>query len=73
VNLNYIDENGSSVSNEIDGRMIRMSLDNIKRIDNVIIVAFGSRKLKGIKAVLRGKIADVLITDFDTAKLVVES
>jgi len=67
VNLIFIDENGNHVPNKIDKRIVRVPLDKLKKIDHVIGVAFGKRKLKVLLGALRGQIINVLFTDEETA------
>jgi deoxyribonucleoside regulator len=67
VNLIFIDENGNHVPNKIDERIVRVPLEGLKKINHVIGVAFGKRKLKVLLGALRGQIINVLFTDEETA------
>jgi DNA-binding transcriptional regulator LsrR (DeoR family) len=71
INVNYLDENGRFVSNDINSRLIRLSIEQMKKIDTVILCTFGTRKANATRAVLKGQIADILITDVDSANLLV--
>jgi deoxyribonucleoside regulator len=51
--------------------MIKFDLDMIKKIKIVIGIAFGPRKAQAIKAAIRGKIINVLITDKNTAEKII--
>jgi DNA-binding transcriptional regulator LsrR (DeoR family) len=73
VNLNYINSLGESVANKIDQRLLRMSLSSLKKIKNLILVAFGRRKVRVIMGALRGGFVDVLITDEMTAREIMRS
>ena len=44
------------------------SLEKLKSLNNVIGVAAGKIKVEAIRAVLRGRILDTLITDTETAE-----
>ena len=44
----------------------------MKRIKNVIGVAFGKNKLEVILAALRGQVINILFTDKDTAKDIIK-
>jgi deoxyribonucleoside regulator len=68
VNLIFIDRNGNTVQNKIEGRILRASPDRIKKIKNVIGVAFGDNKTEVIRAAISGKIISTLITDEETAR-----
>jgi DNA-binding transcriptional regulator LsrR (DeoR family) len=72
VNLIFIDSQGRHVPNMLDERIVRVPLDRLKSIKNVIGVAFGKNKLDVILAALRGHIINILFTDKDTAKDIVE-
>jgi len=71
VNLIFINENGEHVPNKIDDRIVRVSINRIKKIKNVIGVGFGDRKLKVILGALKGRIINILVTDENTAKNII--
>ncbi len=73
VNLIFIDENGNHVPNKIDERIVRLPLSGLKKINNLIGVAFGKRKLKVLLGALRGQIINVLFTDEETAIEILEA
>jgi|SRR5271157_5960558 len=58
---------GSSHSNSYNGRMIGLTLQEMKEIPNTIAVAMGESKVKAILGGLRTGVVDVLCTDSDTA------
>ncbi len=68
----FFDINGQPVPSPIDERLIGLSLDELKRIPTVICVAGGLPKVPSILGALRGGYVDVLITDEDTARAIVE-
>jgi DNA-binding transcriptional regulator LsrR (DeoR family) len=72
INLRYFDECGQMIPSELDDRVIGLSLDEIKQIDNVVGVAGGSVKLKAIRGALKGKLVGVLVTDHITAQRLLE-
>ena len=71
VGLRNIDRHGRPVDLEISNRVIGLTLEQIRSIPRVIGVAGGEPKLEMIRAVLRGKILDVLVTDHATAQALV--
>jgi len=73
VNLIFIDRDGRHVPNRLDERLVRVPLERLKGIKNVIGVAFGRRKLEVIQAALRGQIINILFTDRDTAEGIVRA
>lgn len=65
---NFIDEVGALVDCEWNKRVLSLEVSDLKRIPLKIAAAGGKDKVKGIKAALTGDWVDVLITDEDTAK-----
>lgn len=63
----FIDKDGNSVNTDFEDRLISISLDKLKELKNVIGVAAGKSKLNAIKATLKGKYIDILVTDENTA------
>ena len=73
LNLIFIDKQGNHVKNGLDERLIRISLERIKSIKNVMVVGFGKRKAPVILGALKGQIINTLLTDEDTAKQILGS
>jgi DNA-binding transcriptional regulator LsrR (DeoR family) len=71
INLNWVNKNGQFVPNEIYDRTLTITYDRIKKIQNVIGVAFGKNKVEIIKASLIGKLINILITDKETADFLI--
>ncbi len=65
----FLDKDGNIVDNEIDDKLMNISLDALKNLKNVIGVAAGKHKVSAIQAALKGKYIDVLVTDESTANL----
>lgn len=63
----FVDKDGNSVNADIENRLISAPLTTLKALKNVIGVAAGDDKVEAIRAVLRGKYLNVLITDENTA------
>lgn len=68
IALRFIDANGQPVESELNERIIGIDLDNLHKIPRVVGVASGANKIEPIRAALRGKLINVLITDHTTAK-----
>lgn len=68
ISTSFLNETGERVHYNGESRMIGLSIDEIRAIPNVIAVATGDDKVEAIVAALRGKCMDVLVTDMDTAK-----
>lgn len=71
VLAHFIRMDGSVVDGELDAKVIGISLDDLKQIENVICVAVGVKKAKCIFAALQGGYMNTLITDECTARQVV--
>jgi DNA-binding transcriptional regulator LsrR (DeoR family) len=67
IALRFFDANGQPVQHEIFDRMIGLDLDQIRKIPRVIGAAGGEAKVEVIRAALRGKLINVLVTDERTA------
>jgi DNA-binding transcriptional regulator LsrR (DeoR family) len=72
IALRFFDEVGHPIQHEINDRIIGLDLDQIKRIPRVIGVAGGAEKLHVIRAALRGKFINVLVTDNQVAARLLE-
>lgn len=68
----FFDENGEICDEQINSRTIGISLEDLKQKEMSILVAGGTHKVKAIKGALKGRNANVLITDQYTAKKLLE-
>ncbi|HCM27523.1 MAG TPA: sugar-binding protein [Treponema sp.] len=68
----FVDKDGNLIPNFIEDRLIGLSLEKLKELNNVIGVAAGLEKVDAIRAVLRGRYLDVLITDSSVAEKLLE-
>ena len=66
------DADGRAIDSEVNNRVIGISLEDLKKIDHVVGVTGGPEKINAIRAALKGKIINVLITDHVSAKKVLE-
>jgi DNA-binding transcriptional regulator LsrR (DeoR family) len=71
IALRYIDARGKPIDLEINERIIGLTLEQIVHIPRVIAVAGGKAKYRLIRAALRGKLLNVLVTDHETANALV--
>lgn len=73
INFVFVDEEGNFVPNEISERQtILFSIDQMKSVKHVIGLAIGARKVKIMRTVLKGGLINILMTDEDTANMVIE-
>ena len=69
----FMDENGNSVSDEVEDRTVGMSLDQVKQVPEKIMAAAGPHKVNIIKAACKRDLVDTLVTDDVTAKLILNT
>lgn len=72
IALRFFDADGRPIQHEICDRMIGLDLDQIRKIPRVIGAAGGEAKVEVIRAALRGKLINVLVTDERTALSLLE-
>lgn len=68
----YFDAQGEIVSTELSQRTMALELDALRAIPRVVGVAVGAHKARAILAALRGSYINTLITDDETAALVLD-
>ncbi len=61
--LRFFDVEGQTVFSELEERVIGITIDELKQIPRVVGMAGGPQKRAVVRAALRGKLVDVLITD----------
>ncbi len=69
VGTHFFDKEGNEVLPPFWDRIIAITLEDYKRIPIRIGVAGSKEKVEAIRAALKGKYVNVLITDFQTAQL----
>ncbi|MEN6479483.1 MAG: sugar-binding transcriptional regulator [Anaerolineales bacterium] len=72
IALRFFDGDGQLVHTSLDQRIIGLEHEQIRRIPCVIAVAGGMAKLAAIRAVLKGHLANVLVTDVYVARRILE-
>lgn len=65
----FIDRNGNICDEKINTRTVGIDLEELKKKERSILVAGGERKLNSLHVALSSKIANTLVTDQFTAKL----
>jgi len=66
--LRFFDQDGTPLQSAVDDRVIGIGADQLRRIPRRVGVAGGARKHSAIRAGLRGGWINVLITDVDEAR-----
>jgi deoxyribonucleoside regulator len=64
---------GQKCLDELDDRTIGLNLDQIRKIKHKILIAAGQEKVAAILGALRGQLANVLVTDENTAASLLKS
>jgi DNA-binding transcriptional regulator LsrR (DeoR family) len=69
--LRFFDAQGAPVVTPLNNRVIGMNLEQLRRVNRVVGVAGGRRKVAAIRAALTGRLINVLITDRATARALI--
>jgi len=72
IALQFFDTDGRKMDHPINSRIVGTNLEKISSIGRVIGVAGGPQKRQAIRAALRGRLINVLVTDDQTAKWLLE-
>jgi len=73
VALHFFDAHGRPVSSSLDERVLGISADQLKRAPRVLAIAGGKKKVEVIRAALRGRWVNSLITDLTAAQQLLKS
>lgn len=68
IGATFFNEDGKPIHTNISDRMIGITLDELKKIPNVVVLATGIEKAPSIKALLKQKVVDHLIIDKEIAE-----
>ncbi|MBV9880234.1 MAG: sugar-binding transcriptional regulator [Gemmatirosa sp.] len=68
IALRFFDAEGTPVETSLDGRLLGITTDQLRRVRRVVAVASGPEKEQAIRAALRAKLVNVLIIDEPTAQ-----
>lgn len=71
--LRFFDQNGVPVASTVNDRVIGIDADRLRRVPRRVGVAGGARKHSAIRAALRGGWVNVLITDVDEARRLLDN
>ena len=64
----FFDADGQICWSDLDDRTIGLNLDELRSIKHKVCIAIGPEKFEGILGALRGRLVNVLITDEETVK-----
>ncbi len=68
---NFFNSEGEFVETGLEKSFVHLPVDELRKMQNKVAIAFGKEKLEVIKAFLKTGIADVFITDSITAESVI--
>lgn len=68
----FVDENGKEIPSDWNDRLLGITLEDLKTIDTVVLVAGGKHKEEIIRSACRSGIVDILITDVGVANSLVK-
>lgn len=68
INGLFINSDGEHIDNEMNDRILSISFESLKSINNVIAIAFGKNKVKAISSALKSRAINMFITDHETAE-----
>lgn len=66
------DKNGQTVDEDLQRKMIGISLDKIAKIPVRVGISYGKDKIEAIKGAIAGGLVNVLVTDVPTAELLLK-
>ncbi len=69
IGLNFFKANGEFVKSGMENRIINLSIEDIRKIKNKVLIAFGKEKIASLRGFLKTGIANTVITDSRTAEL----
>jgi len=68
----FFDKDGQICNESLDDRTLGLDLAELKKKEYSILVAGGNQKIDSIYGALKGKIANVLVTDQYTARFLLD-
>ena len=68
IAFRFFDSEGRYLKTELDDRVVGLDAEDLRRIPRRIAIAGGPEKTAGIRAALKGRLIDTLVTDEDSAE-----
>jgi deoxyribonucleoside regulator len=72
INTCFYDDDGKNCSSDLEDRAVGMNIDQLRKVKYAIGIAGGDFKVRAISAALKGKIVNILVTDYQSAKALLE-
>jgi DNA-binding transcriptional regulator LsrR (DeoR family) len=73
TNFIILDSEGRPISTPFSERIVCLSVPEMKDLRNVVVVAAGDNKVEPLRALLKSRLANVLVTDVSCALALLES
>lgn len=71
--MRFFDGAGNPITNSTSDKVIGIELEQLRKVRRCVGVAGGARKVAAIRGAMRGGYINVLVTDINTAKALLES
>ncbi len=71
IALRFFDRNGEPIEDELNNRILGITVEQLRALKRVVGVAGGPEKFKAICGAIRGRLVSVLVTDSETAEQLV--
>ncbi|MGF6771654.1 lsr operon transcriptional repressor [Paraburkholderia sp. GAS199] len=68
----FMDADGEAIDHPLNRRTVAVTLDDLRKIQRVVLVSGGAKKFAVTRAALRGRYPSVLVTDEETAQRLCE-
>ena len=73
ANFRFFDQEGARVHTTVDRRIIAIEPERLMAVPHRIIVAAGSEKTNAVRGALRARLCNVLVSDRETARALLQS
>ena len=72
-NFSLFDATGEPVHAEVSDRLVKLPLADLRQVDRTVLIAGGPKKVNPLRAILRSRVVNTLITDVDCAQAILEN
>jgi len=69
----FFDAEGNAINSDIDQRVIGLALDQLAAIPTRVAIAVGAGKVHALRGAMQGGLINTLVTDTETARLLLDS
>lgn len=72
INGHFFDADGEPVASDLDEHLVGLTIQDIKNLPLTVGIVTGSQRYNATKAILKGRVLKVLVTDVETARQLVD-